>query len=417
MEYNKDSFLAGRAVGRTLKGWASSGSFGPGGGGGGEGGKLSDIIVRSQNATYIEVPAEGFYGIGSVTVEGDEDLLPENIKKGVTILGVEGSYAPSQKLMAGSDTITKNGTYTYYPSSGYVGLSRYTVTVDVPTEVIENVVDAIFQSKSVTPTTYGQSITPDEGYNALSSVYVAGDSDLVAGNIREGVTIFGVTGTYSKTEVIDAVLQSKSVTPGRNSQTIYPDSGYNALSSVYIAGDGDLIASNIREGVSIFGVEGSYSSGQNYQNKTVTPTAGGFTVTSDSGYNALAQVIVKGDPNLTPSKIAAGATIFGVTGTYVSPMTPITVIPGEDEQLILPAEGFAGFSSITVAPAGIEGEYSKGFSDGAASRDEEVAILREQIVALQFERDRAYENGYNAGYADGAADTAASYKNLDEEEF
>lgn len=404
--YDEASFLAGIAVGRRLKGYTKFGN----------GGKLSEITVRSQPTTFVEIPAEGYYGIGKITVEGDEDLIPSNIKYGVTILGVAGTYSPADPAMAvASKTVMSNGTYTIYPPSGYVGMKRLALTVNVPTTIEK--VDAVFQSKSVTPGYSSKTVTPDSGYNALSYVTVAGDSDLVPSNIREGVSIFGVKGTYIKTEIVEGRFQSKSVTPGRVAQTVVPSNGYHALSSVYVAGDGDLIASNIREGVTIFGVSGSYSSGTVYQSKTVTPTRGGFTVTADSGYNALAQVTVRGDNNLTPSKIAEGVTIFGVKGTYVSPMKPITVIPSLNEQFIVPADGFAGFSSVTVAPAEATGDYNEGFSAGASSRDDEVAELQARIDALQAERDAAYEEGYSEGYDAGAADMAASYNNLDEEEF
>lgn len=410
MKYDKKSFLAGIEVGRTLSGWAC------GGGMGGVGGELSEIVVRSGTADFIEVPAEGFYGIGKVTVVGDADLVPANIKYGVNILGVTGTYAPADPALASATkTITSNGKHTIYPPSGYVGMTRLVLTVDVPTTPV--VVDAVLQSKSVTPGYSSKTVTPDSGYNGLSSVTVAGDPDLIASNIREGVTIFGVTGSYVKTEIIDAVLQYKSVTPGRSSQNVYPDSGYNGLSRVYVAGDSSLIPSNIREGVTIFGVAGSYSTDQKYQSKTVTPTKSGFTVTADSGYNALASVKVNGDSNLVAGNIAAGKTIFGVKGSYISPMKPITVIPSLDEQYILPADGFVGFSSITVAPAEATGDYNEGFAAGVASRDAEVAELQAQIEALTAERDAAYKNGYTVGYDAGAADIAASYQDLDEEEF
>lgn len=54
-------------------------------------------------------------------------------------------------------------------------------------------------------------------------------------------------------------LQSRTVTPSSSQQTIYPQSGYDALSSVVINGDNNLISSNIKSGVSIFGVNGNYS--------------------------------------------------------------------------------------------------------------------------------------------------------------
>ena len=52
------------------------------------------------------------------------------------------------------------------------------------------------QSKTVTPTAAGFTVTPDGG-KTLSSVVINGDLDLVSGNVRAGVNIFGETGTYS----------------------------------------------------------------------------------------------------------------------------------------------------------------------------------------------------------------------------
>lgn len=52
-----------------------------------------------------------------------------------------------------------------------------------------------YQSKTVTPSASQQNITPDMGYDALSAVTVNGDADLVAGNIKKDVNIFGVVGT------------------------------------------------------------------------------------------------------------------------------------------------------------------------------------------------------------------------------
>lgn len=51
-------------------------------------------------------------------------------------------------------------------------------------------------------------------------------------NIREGVTVLGVTGTMSGTE--DARPQSKVVVPTTSVQTILPDDGYNYLAEVTV---------------------------------------------------------------------------------------------------------------------------------------------------------------------------------------
>ena len=55
---------------------------------------------------------------------------------------------------------------------------------------------------------------------------------LVASNIRNGVTILGVTGTMSGSE--SERRQSKEVTPRNEQQVILPDDGYTCLSQVTV---------------------------------------------------------------------------------------------------------------------------------------------------------------------------------------
>jgi len=72
-----------------------------------------------------------------------------------------------------------------------------------------------------------------------------------------------------------------------------------------------LIAENIRQGVTILGVEGMMSGSEdvNAQTKTVTPTATAQTITPDTGYNYLTQVTVNAIPYSESDNSAGGVTV------------------------------------------------------------------------------------------------------------
>lgn len=72
-----------------------------------------------------------------------------------------------------------------------------------------------------------------------------------------------------------------------------------------------IIATNIRQGVTILGVEGTMSGQEdvNAQSKTVTPSATAQTVTPDTGYNYLTQVTVNAIPYSESDNSAGGVTV------------------------------------------------------------------------------------------------------------
>lgn len=110
------------------------------------------------------------------------------------------------------------------------GVTAYDKAGEKITGTMEASSAPILQEKTVTPSTAAQNITADNGYDGLSKVTVNGDANLTADNIKLGTSIFGVTGSYAGSS---PNLQSKSVTYTSNgTATITPDSGYDGLSSV-----------------------------------------------------------------------------------------------------------------------------------------------------------------------------------------
>ena len=77
--------------------------------------------------------------------------------------------------------------------------------------------------------------TIQQGYHDGSgsvSIDSTEQAKIIASNIKEGVSILGVIGTYTGEGV---TAQTKSATPSFSAQTILPDSGYDYLSEVDIA--------------------------------------------------------------------------------------------------------------------------------------------------------------------------------------
>lgn len=288
-------------------------------------GALQAKTVTPSGTQQVIEPDTNYDGLSKVTVEAvssdvDENIVPQNIKKNITILGVTGTLEQSS--------------------------------------------EPVLQTKSVTPSTSSQTITADAGYDGLDQVNVGAvdssiDSDIQSSNIKSGVTILGVTGSYDGKE---PVLEDITITPSTQSQTIYPSQGHDGIYEVEVNAvdntiDSNIVAGNIKQNVTILGVTGTYegSGGSislqdktvsadtvqttvqadagydglgtvtinaiEMQTKTVTPDTIGFDVEPDSGYDGLSRVTVEPvddsiDINIQPENIKSGVYILGVKGTY-----------------------------------------------------------------------------------------------------
>ena len=76
--------------------------------------------------------------------------------------------------------------------------------------------------------------TVPQGYHDGSgtvSIDSTEEAKIIPGNIKDGVEILGVTGTYTGEGV---TAQAKTATPYTTQQTILPDSGYDYLSQVTV---------------------------------------------------------------------------------------------------------------------------------------------------------------------------------------
>lgn len=101
--------------------------------------------------------------------------------------------------------------------------------------------DLVLQDKTIIPTTSQQTVTADSGYDGLDTV-----------------TVEAIPSDYVKPSATKAAA---TYTPGTSNQTIAAGTYCSGVQT--IKGDTNLKAENIASGVSIFGVAGTHSGGEN----------------------------------------------------------------------------------------------------------------------------------------------------------
>ena len=190
---------------------------------------------------------------------------------------------------------------------------------------------------------------------------VVGDPDLMAGNIREGATIFEVAGTSiqasgdcrrgggsgSARRFPMRARRGTGTMPNNGAVILTPGTADVAIAAGYhggfgkVVGDADLLAGNIRQGANIFGVAGSsiqasgtavagevllgktFSNGGRGGPTGTMPNNGAVILTPGTADEAIVAGYhdgngkVVGDADLTAGNIRQGANIFGVAGSSI----------------------------------------------------------------------------------------------------
>ena len=165
------------------------------------------------------------------------------------------------------------------------GVTAYDKAGEKITGTMESSSAPTLQEKTVTPSTSAQSITADNGYDGLSKVTVNAMPTATQATPIITVSSAGVitasstqsagyvaAGTKSATKQL-TTQAAKTVTPTTSNQTAV-ESGRYTTGAVTVEGDANLVAGNIKSGISIFGVTGTYagSGGGGYNLKIVSST-------------------------------------------------------------------------------------------------------------------------------------------------
>lgn len=94
----------------------------------------------------------------------------------------------------------------------------------------------------------GSYVVPAGYHDGSGTVTLTNVTNLTEGNLKSGVSVLGITGTYSGEA---AVLQSKTVTSSFTAQTVTADTGYDALSQVTVAAMPYTETDNAQGGVTV----------------------------------------------------------------------------------------------------------------------------------------------------------------------
>ena len=162
-----------------------------------------------------------------------------------------------------SQSLAANGTYTI-PAGYHNGQGKVTQSLTGKA------------AATYTPSTSNQTIAANQWLTGAQTI--KGDANLVAGNIKKGTSIFGVSGAYDPTASYNPGMYTYPVTSNITNGMTYT---YDGPISAIIVGE-------IRSGVIIQGwmwSYGIYMTKSNISGYTPSCTSNSFTATASSGYS------------------------------------------------------------------------------------------------------------------------------------